>query len=375
MPCWRRRACRLPAWAALCYLTLTLLLLCPHRAQSHVDNCNWKGSGLTDTLIAPGTASIVQLSLHCGQGSLEWLYPSGALRVLLHAPAAMARGGRLVVCLKPLPGSHGANVYVERPGELQLVVDEASGASDRVYCVPAGHGERDDGGAATALFIQAVPQTDISRKVTALRYELRPEGAQVVVPGRDAGDPDGVFNRAARKAYAPQHFCTGPLRAETCACVSGCSEAHCCALPLTRGQVARLLLPCHGEAHCCALPLTRGQVARLLLPCHGHVLLRAPLQWAAFDSLCEQQWMTKREGLIIYCSCIPLQQKPHATRAIRVGTPFTPPLSLDQARISSELPCLLFLPEQCKEYCGFTPPPPPLSCRLAGCTANYEFLN
>ncbi|XP_032817194.2 meteorin-like protein [Petromyzon marinus] len=195
MPCWRRRPCsRLPAWAALGYLVMMLmmmmLLLCPHRAQAHVDNCNWKGSGLTDTLIAPGTASIVQLSLHCAQGSLEWLYPSGALRVLLHAPAAMARGGRLVVCLKPLPGSHGANVYVERPGELQLAVDEASGGSGRVHCVPAGHGERDDGGAATALFIQAVPQTDISRKVTALRYELRPEGAQVVVPGRDAGDPD-----------------------------------------------------------------------------------------------------------------------------------------------------------------------------------------
>ncbi|XP_010212223.1 PREDICTED: LOW QUALITY PROTEIN: meteorin [Tinamus guttatus] len=74
--------------------------------------------------------SVEQLSLRCAEGSLEWLYPTGALRLSLSP--------RLPVAHRPR-----ARCFSWLPREK------------------------------VALFLQATPHRDISRRIAAFRYELR----------------------------------------------------------------------------------------------------------------------------------------------------------------------------------------------------------
>ncbi|NWS74257.1 METRN protein, partial [Crotophaga sulcirostris] len=116
--------------------------------------------------------SVEQLSLHCAEGSLEWLYPMGALRLRL-APrlppttaAAQGRGPQhITACVKPTGTFRGAQLYLEREGDLELLLPEAP--RPRVRCFSWLPREK------VALFLQATPHRDISRRIAAFRYELR----------------------------------------------------------------------------------------------------------------------------------------------------------------------------------------------------------
>ncbi|NXA37491.1 METRN protein, partial [Eudromia elegans] len=119
-------------------------------------------------------SSVEQLSLRCAEGSLEWLYPTGALRLSLspRLPAAPAGPGsgakRLAACIKPSGSFRGAQVYLERDGVLELLLAEAEAAPrPRARCFSWLPREK------VALFLQATPHRDISRRIAALRYELR----------------------------------------------------------------------------------------------------------------------------------------------------------------------------------------------------------
>ena len=146
-----------------------------------------------------------QVYLRCSQGSLEWLYPTGAIIVNLR-PNTAAHRPALHVCIKPLsssqvegtstgallglhnyptgqqasPGSvlraQGSHVYLERAGALTLLLAEKEHAQAPVRCFSLEDG---------ALFVEAVPATDISRRTTALRYEL--------VPGQGPGGRASPF--------------------------------------------------------------------------------------------------------------------------------------------------------------------------------------
>lgn len=113
-----------------------------------------------------------QLSLHCAEGSLEWLYPTGALRLRL-APrlpptSAAVKGGsppHVTACIKPTGTFRGAQLYLEREGVLELLLPEAP--RPRARCFSWLPQEK------VALFLQATPQPDISRRIAAFRYELR----------------------------------------------------------------------------------------------------------------------------------------------------------------------------------------------------------
>lgn len=118
-----------------------------------------------------------QISLHCSEGTLDWLYPKGALRLTLTprlAPmgAAEAGGGSsglITACVKPSEEFHGAQLYLERDGLLELLVGDRRESSPppRVRCFSRAPGER------LALFLQATPHQDISRRIASFRYELR----------------------------------------------------------------------------------------------------------------------------------------------------------------------------------------------------------
>ncbi|NXS42104.1 METRN protein, partial [Balaeniceps rex] len=131
------------------------------------DQCSWRGSGLSQEV-----GSVEQLSLHCAEGSLEWLYPTGALRLRLAPrlpPTATSAKGRsprhIIACVKPSGTFRGAQLYLEREGVLELLLPEAP--RPRVRCFSWLPREK------VALFLQATPHRDISRHIAAFRYELR----------------------------------------------------------------------------------------------------------------------------------------------------------------------------------------------------------
>lgn len=134
-----------------------------------------------------------QVHLRCTEGSLEWMYPARALRVVLEPNLSSAR--RTTVCIKPASDFQGASIYVERAGQLHLVVSEAEGARPHhVSCFSAHTPQR------VALFLQASPQRDISRRTASFQYELLTnQGAagpefkkMALVEGKRAGPASGL---------------------------------------------------------------------------------------------------------------------------------------------------------------------------------------
>lgn len=109
------------------------------------------------------TRDVEQVYLRCSQGSLEWLYPTGAIIVNLRPNTASPAATRLSVCIKPSTDSTGTNIYLDRNGKLRLLLREQDQSQGKVHCFSIQEG---------ALFIEAVPHMDISRRITAFQYEL-----------------------------------------------------------------------------------------------------------------------------------------------------------------------------------------------------------
>ncbi|XP_054616164.1 meteorin-like protein isoform X2 [Dunckerocampus dactyliophorus] len=146
--------------ASLLPLLLLLLLCRTSLCQYSSDQCSWKGSGLTHE---GHTRDVEQVYLRCSQGSLEWLYPTGAIIVNLRPNTLSPAASRLSVCIKPSADSSGTNIYLDLNGRLRLLLREQDQARGKIHCFGIQEG---------ALFIEAVPRTDISRRITAFQYEL-----------------------------------------------------------------------------------------------------------------------------------------------------------------------------------------------------------
>ncbi|XP_028913787.1 meteorin [Ornithorhynchus anatinus] len=132
------------------------------------DQCSWTGSGLSQK-----GDLVEQLTLHCAEGSVEWLYPAGALRLTLSPRPPPPR--RLLACIRPADTFRGAQVYLERAGVLELLLEESAAGGSRAgpaggRCFAWEPWEK------VALFLLAAPHRDISRRVAAFRYELRDDG-------------------------------------------------------------------------------------------------------------------------------------------------------------------------------------------------------
>ncbi|XP_041720296.2 meteorin-like protein [Coregonus clupeaformis] len=138
-----------------------LLFLCC-LSPCAADLCNWSGSGLAREAEA-NSRTVQQVRLRCTEGSVEWVYPGQALRVVLEPNLSSAR--HTTVCIKPFRSFHGASVYIERAGELDLLMTDG-GRPEQVFCFPV------DGPQKPAIFLLANPQSDISRRAVGFRYEL-----------------------------------------------------------------------------------------------------------------------------------------------------------------------------------------------------------
>lgn len=168
------------------------------------------GAAVPCSGLSQEAGSVEQLTLRCAEGSLEWLYPTGALRLRLAPrlpPATGAGKGRsprhVTACIKPAGTFRGAQLYLERDGELELLLPEAEAAPrPRVRCFSWLPREK------VALFLQATPHRDISRRIAAFRYELRgdwlarlalpaaslpAEGEPACLPGESPLAPSGAL--------------------------------------------------------------------------------------------------------------------------------------------------------------------------------------
>lgn len=105
---------------------------------------------------------VEQVYLRCAAGTVQWLYPTGALIVNLR-PNTFSPARNLTLCIKPLQDASGANIYLEKTGELTLLVQDGDPGPGRVQCFDFQQG---------GLFVEASPQQDISRRATGFQYEL-----------------------------------------------------------------------------------------------------------------------------------------------------------------------------------------------------------
>uniref|UniRef100_A0A4W2CBF9 Meteorin-like protein n=1 Tax=Bos indicus x Bos taurus TaxID=30522 RepID=A0A4W2CBF9_BOBOX len=140
-------------------LLLLAVLLGGAGAQYSSDLCSWKGSGLTHEA---HRKEVEQVYLRCSAGTVEWMYPTGALIVNLR-PNTFSPSRNLTLCIKPLRGSSGANIYLEKTGELKLLVRDGDLGPGQAPCFGFEQG---------GLFVEATPQQDISRRTTGFQYEL-----------------------------------------------------------------------------------------------------------------------------------------------------------------------------------------------------------
>uniref|UniRef100_A0A4W5LGQ2 Meteorin-like protein n=1 Tax=Hucho hucho TaxID=62062 RepID=A0A4W5LGQ2_9TELE len=135
------------------------------------------------------TRDVEQVYLRCSQGSLDWLYPTGAVIVNLRPNTLSPAAARLSVCIKPSRDSHGANIYLDRAGKLRLLLREQDQAQGKVTCFSIQEG---------ALFIEAIPHRDISKRITSFQYELVTERT-----GAGAGALAGVEPQALSAPCQP----------------------------------------------------------------------------------------------------------------------------------------------------------------------------
>ncbi|KAM9305000.1 meteorin [Gastrophryne carolinensis] len=141
------------------------------------NRCNWRGSGLS---LEPG--SVEQVALHCGEGTVEWLYPTGALRFSLVPRQPLSSPGpgpnRFTACIKPSATFRGAQMYLEKEGLLDLLLSETEPSlHPRVHCFSWQPHQK------VALFLQATLHRDISRRIAAFGYELRADwDGQLALP-------------------------------------------------------------------------------------------------------------------------------------------------------------------------------------------------
>uniref|UniRef100_A0A3Q4G4I0 Meteorin-like protein-like n=1 Tax=Neolamprologus brichardi TaxID=32507 RepID=A0A3Q4G4I0_NEOBR len=109
---------------------------------------------------------VLQVRLRCTKGSVRWVYPGQALRVVLEPNLSSAR--HTSICIKPSPSFGGASVFIERAGQLELLVTDNGRPEYQVFCFRA------DGPHKPVIYLQASPQSDgpRNRRTVGFKYEL-----------------------------------------------------------------------------------------------------------------------------------------------------------------------------------------------------------
>ncbi|XP_039754572.1 meteorin-like protein [Pararge aegeria] len=193
------------------FWTLVLGLICIAEAGMMGDQCDWNGSGLESNT----ERGVTPVYLRCREGSVSWLYPRGALRLLFKPPLpAEERDFRVCVRVirRPDPPDFfqslqlneteaaerfPARIFVEGVRRLVPLYAPDDGDVRELRCFRSRHGQ-------AALYVEAEPEEGPKRRVAIFRYEARP-----LV--RRHYDPATADCRPCSDSELEMAFCTSDL--------------------------------------------------------------------------------------------------------------------------------------------------------------------
>ncbi|KDR10831.1 hypothetical protein L798_14813, partial [Zootermopsis nevadensis] len=140
---------------------------------------------------------VTPVYLRCSQGHLEWVYPRGALRVLLRLGAS---GRDFRGCVKVGSNFGGARIFLEGSRSLVPLFSAEDGAPVQlVRCFLSRGGQ-------AALYVEAATsKTDFTKEVATLTYDLTalPRGGAAYDPTEEC--------RPCTKEEMAHAFCTSDL--------------------------------------------------------------------------------------------------------------------------------------------------------------------
>jgi hypothetical protein len=123
-------------------------------------------SGLSTSASDGQGRGVTPVYLRCSQGHLEWVYPRGALRVLVRLGTS---GRDFRGCVKVGSNFGGARIFLEAPRSLVPLFSVEDGAP--VQLVRCFHSR----GGQAALYVEAATsKTDFTKEVASLTYDLEP---------------------------------------------------------------------------------------------------------------------------------------------------------------------------------------------------------
>ncbi|XP_047517017.1 meteorin-like protein [Pieris napi] len=193
------------------FWTLVLVLTKFAEAGSIGDQCDWSGSGLSVT----AERGVTPVYLRCREGTVSWLYPRGALRLLFRPPLP-ADEKDFRVCIRvirrPDPPDlfHSlqfndtdvaerfpARIFVEGAKRLIPLYAPDDGDPRELRCFRSRRGR-------AALYVEAEPEEGTKRRVAMFKYEAR----SLV---RRHYDPATAECRPCSESELELAFCTSDL--------------------------------------------------------------------------------------------------------------------------------------------------------------------
>ncbi|XP_969763.1 meteorin-like protein [Tribolium castaneum] len=157
------------------------------------DECDWTGSGLSSSATGRGVTPVY---LRCSAGRVIWLYPRGALRVLLRLPG---QDREFRACIKVHPDEKkepAARLFLEGPRSLlPLYADPANKA---IRCFISKNGQ-------AAIYVEASDVDAITKRVAEIEYDL-----QALPKGVKGFDPTEECRPCTNEELA-HAFCTSDL--------------------------------------------------------------------------------------------------------------------------------------------------------------------
>ncbi|CAH0548044.1 unnamed protein product [Brassicogethes aeneus] len=150
------------------YYSLLLSIICLISATSASimgDECDWTGSGLTSSSLSRGVTPVY---LRCATGRVTWLYPAGALRVLLRFPG----GKDFRACIKVRQDEMdvkepAARMFLEGPRSLLPLFAYNDGGHKGIRCFNSKKGQ-------AAIYVEATQEQSILKRVSEMDYDLQP---------------------------------------------------------------------------------------------------------------------------------------------------------------------------------------------------------
>ncbi|XP_030750878.1 meteorin-like protein [Sitophilus oryzae] len=177
------------------YFVLYSFLIGVSLASIMGDECDWTGSGLSKPSTDKGVTPIY---LRCSAGKIKWVYPRGALRVLLRLPNQERNfRGCIKIRSTEKPGRPVARVYLEGPRSLVPLYTENNGVKP-IRCFNSKKGQ-------AAIYIEATDERSFDRQAIEIEYDLQQ------LPKNTYGYDPNEECRPCSKEELAHIFCTSDL--------------------------------------------------------------------------------------------------------------------------------------------------------------------